>query len=216
MLILVTFVGAFCSYAQPFGKLAIVGSLPENFDYSQATIFVNEAQIGSFQVSGTFYPKERLKGELMVVHPLCDTFQTDLSLKKDVEFDVNLSLKLEVAKQIISNLKNRMVTECGEVYEPDSVDELAMAPENLKRFLAEQIRYPQESIENYIQGTVYTLFIVSETGTIECVHLVVGVSPEINAEALRVAKLLPQFTPAKKNGKNVSSFYSLPIKFKLM
>ncbi|MBR4828380.1 MAG: energy transducer TonB [Muribaculaceae bacterium] len=38
---------------------------------------------------------------------------------------------------------------------------------------------------------------------------------ELDAEAVRVCKLLPKFTPGRQGGKAVAVSYALPINFKL-
>lgn len=86
----------------------------------------------------------------------------------------------------------------------------------LMRFISRNVRYPQEAIENEIQGKVYISFIVEKDGSISGVHLVRGVSNDLDYEALRVVCYLPNFKPAKCMDETVRSKYNLPINFRLM
>ena len=42
-----------------------------------------------------------------------------------------------------------------------------------------------------------------------------GVDPSLDAEALRVVKLLPKWKPGKQKGQDVAVQYTVPIKFAL-
>lgn len=85
----------------------------------------------------------------------------------------------------------------------------------LKKFLATNIRYPQRAIELGIQGTVYIQFVVSTTGEVSKIRIVRGVNLPMDAESVRVIKKMPNWSPAIVDGKQVNSYYNLPIKFKL-
>lgn len=102
----------------------------------------------------------------------------------------------------------------------DIVDEQAEFPGGraaLMKYLSENIRYPQVAQEMGIQGKCYLSFIVSENGFISNVSVKKGVTdcPECDAEAVRVVKSMPKWTPGKVNGKTVNQKYSLPVTFKL-
>ncbi|HRP54060.1 MAG TPA: TonB family protein [Fluviicola sp.] len=102
----------------------------------------------------------------------------------------------------------------------DIVDEQAEFPGGraaLMKYLSENIKYPQVAQEMGIQGKCYLSFIVSENGYISNVNVKKGVTdcPECDAEAVRVVKSMPKWTPGKVNGKTVNQKYSLPVTFKL-
>lgn len=102
----------------------------------------------------------------------------------------------------------------------DIVDEPADFPGGvaaLKKYMAENLRYPQMAIENELQGKCYLQFIVTETGEITNIKVKKGVPncPECDKEAIRMAKSMPKWIPGKKKGKAVDSTFSLPVTFKL-
>jgi len=85
----------------------------------------------------------------------------------------------------------------------------------LMKFLNENIKYPKSAQENNIQGKVILKFIVDETGKVVEPTVVNKVDPSLDAEAIRVISLMPNWMPGKQKGKNVKVRYFLPISFKL-
>ncbi len=86
-----------------------------------------------------------------------------------------------------------------------------------KDFLMNNLKYPQTAIEDAISGRCYLTFIVSETGVISNIQVARGVSgcPDCDAEAVRIVKLMPAWTPAKIGGKPVRSYFNLSISFSI-
>lgn len=84
----------------------------------------------------------------------------------------------------------------------------------LMRFVAENIRYPQEALKAKKEGRVVVQFVVTKTGGIGDVKVIRGVDRSLDAEAIRVVKSLPAFTPGKLDGKPVNVWYTIPISFK--
>ena len=58
-------------------------------------------------------------------------------------------------------------------------------------------------------------FVVGKDGSISDVHTVRSVSPELDAEAVRVVSMMPKWNPGKQRGKAVSVKYTMPIMFRL-
>jgi TonB family protein len=81
-------------------------------------------------------------------------------------------------------------------------------------YLENNLTYPEESKEKNISGTVYVSFVVDKSGTINDVQTIRGVSPDIDAEAIRVIQAAPNWTPGKQAGKEVNVRMRLPIRFK--
>jgi len=84
-----------------------------------------------------------------------------------------------------------------------------------QRYLNKTLRYPQEAIDNEIQGTVVIQFIVDKEGNVSDVEAVSG-PEELRAEAIRVIKKSGTWTPAEQNGRKVKSYKKQPIVFRLM
>lgn len=106
-----------------------------------------------------------------------------------------------------------------EVIIHDAVEEQAEFPGGmaaLKAYLANNIKYPEVALEMGIGGKCYLKFVVSTSGNISNVKVVKGVPDckECDEEAMRVVRAMPNWAPAKNNGKAVNSYYNLPVTFK--
>lgn len=85
----------------------------------------------------------------------------------------------------------------------------------LMKFLSNNIKYPTMAMENNIQGRVVVQFVVTKTGAIGEVKVIRSVDRDLDREAIRVCKSLPNFIPGKMNGQAVNVWYTLPVNFKL-
>jgi TonB family protein len=85
----------------------------------------------------------------------------------------------------------------------------------LLKYLGENTIYPENAKKNNIKGKVILRFCIASDGTVNRVSVLQGVDPELDAEAIRVAKTLPAFTPGKQGGKAVAVWYMVPITFTL-
>lgn len=83
-----------------------------------------------------------------------------------------------------------------------------------QRYLNKSLRYPQDAIDNEVQGTVVVQFIVDKEGTVSAVEAISG-PEELRDEAARVIKKSGKWTPAVQNGRQVKSYKKQPITFRL-
>lgn len=82
------------------------------------------------------------------------------------------------------------------------------------RYLQKNLQYPQDAIDNEIQGTVTVQFIVDKEGVVSDVEAISGPN-ELRAEAVRVIKKSGKWEPAVQNGRKVKSYKKQPITFRL-
>jgi protein TonB len=97
----------------------------------------------------------------------------------------------------------------------DKAAEFPGGPVIMGRFLAKNMRYPQEARRAGLEGVVHVSFIVGKNGLITDIEIVKGLSPECDAEALTVVRMMPRWRPAHQNGVPVRSRLVLPLRFKL-
>jgi len=88
-------------------------------------------------------------------------------------------------------------------------------PGDIKKYLADSIRYPDEARKKNIQGTVYVSFIVEREGSISTVKVLRSDNEILNNEALRLISSMPKWRPGKENGVPQRIRYFIPIVFKL-
>lgn len=100
----------------------------------------------------------------------------------------------------------------------NSVEQMPQFPggdAELLKWISSHIKYPAIAMENNVQGRVVVQFVVTKNGSIGEVKVVRGKDPDLDKEAVRVVKTLPNFIPGKMNGQAVNVWYTLPINFKL-
>lgn len=85
----------------------------------------------------------------------------------------------------------------------------------LMKYLSSHINYPAMAQENGVQGRVVVQFVVTKTGKVGEVKVVRSVDKDLDREAVRVCKSLPNFVPGRQNGQPVNVWYTLPVTFKL-
>ncbi|MEA3495371.1 MAG: energy transducer TonB [Bacteroidota bacterium] len=82
-------------------------------------------------------------------------------------------------------------------------------------FLRDNIKYPEMERDNGIQGLVVVSFIVEKNGKLTNIKILGGQTPNLNNEAKRVVRLMPNWKPGKQRGKSVRVTINLPIRFTL-
>ena len=97
----------------------------------------------------------------------------------------------------------------------DKMPEFPGGEAALTKFLMENICYPKEAHEKNIQGTVVVRFVVEKDGSIGDVEVMRSLDPACDAEAMRVVKLMPKWTPGMHEGQAARVYFNLPINFRL-
>ncbi len=89
--------------------------------------------------------------------------------------------------------------------------------EEVLKYVQNRIIYPEDAKQKNITGTVAVEYTITSTGEVTNVHVVTGkgLCPSIDAEAVRVIKSMPKWTPGKNNGVPVSVKKIARIKFSL-
>lgn len=86
----------------------------------------------------------------------------------------------------------------------------------LQEYIASKISYPQSAIDNMIEGVVTVEFTVNADGSVSDAKVTHPLDPDLEAEAVRIVKSLPAWTPATDDsGKPVSQRVDIPVKFRL-
>lgn len=84
----------------------------------------------------------------------------------------------------------------------------------LMEYVVANLQHPKGT-EN-ISGRVVLKFVVEKDGSIGDVQVIRSLDPRLDAEAIRVVKSFPKWTPGIKDGKNVAVWYAIPITFRAM
>jgi protein TonB len=85
---------------------------------------------------------------------------------------------------------------------------------DIDQFFQRTIKYPQMAKEANIEGTVWLSWVVDINGKVTDVEVIKGCNPALDKEALRAARLMPDWNPGKDdNGETVNFRYRKPIRF---
>lgn len=97
----------------------------------------------------------------------------------------------------------------------DKMPEYPGGINEMMKFLGENIKYPVEAQKNKIMGRVIVQFVVMEDGSLGMEQVVRSVDSQLDAEALRVIKLMPKWIPGTVKGDPVKVRFTVPIMFRL-
>lgn len=155
-------------------------------------------------------PDEELKtqDELMSTKTAIGTF--------DVKGNDDANGEILKAKEVIAEPEPPKHEEEDKVF--DIVEQQPLfpgGPAALMKYLSENTKYPVVAQENGVQGRVTVQFVVEKDGSISDVHVLRGVDPSLDKEAVRVVKSMPRWTPGKQNGITVRVNYRVPVLFRL-
>lgn len=95
------------------------------------------------------------------------------------------------------------------------VEQMPSSGYDYKKYLAENVHYPDSARVHNIEGRVIVKFIVTETGSVDSAIVMRGIGGGCDEEALRVVQGMPAWRPGKQNGIPVRVYFTLPIVFKL-
>ena len=85
----------------------------------------------------------------------------------------------------------------------------------LVNFLNANIKYPPKAAQDRIEGKVIVQFMVKKSGKIDDIKVLRSVRKDLDNEAVRVVKMMPDFIPAKQDGELTDMPYTIPVSFKL-
>jgi protein TonB len=87
---------------------------------------------------------------------------------------------------------------------------------SLSRLISSLLVYPPLALQNKIQGTVIVGFIIDKNGRVVNPKILKSLYPACDEEALRVVRLMPNWVPAKSQGRAVSINFRIPIEFRFV
>jgi len=96
---------------------------------------------------------------------------------------------------------------------PDTMPQFKGGEQELMNFISSNLKYP--ATNDCIQGRVILKLIIRENGNISDIQVISSLEKNFDKEAVRVIKSMPKWIPAKLDGKNIDSYFTLPIHFRL-
>ncbi len=114
------------------------------------------------------------------------------------------------AQKTVMSQKNQKVYETVE-----QMPEFPGGMPALIKFLQDNVKYPTDAKKQKVEGKVLVSFVVETDGSITDVKVMKKAFPSLDAEAVRVAKAMPNWKPGKQKGKLVRVHFVLPFSFRL-
>lgn len=119
----------------------------------------------------------------------------------------------ESAQQPQTGVKNNTEEQVFTVVE--EMPEYPGGMSEFMKFIAQNIKYPADALQAKLQGRVIARFVVREDGSVSDIEILRSISPSLDAEAIRVLKLMPKWKPGTQRGKAVAVKYTVPVTFRL-
>jgi TonB family protein len=157
-----------------------------------------------------------LSGMLIIKHPDFETRQIPI-VKSVGEYFISLKTRpqtLAMRMKAQSKLLKKDV-EANQGTESGSTLRLDRWPyfRGLTKFLANNLKYPDEALQSGVQGPVQVSFLIDDEGNISSGRIIRSPGIELDEEALRLIRIMPKWTPAQKDGKPIAVWYTISIQF---
>ena len=148
------------------------------------------------------------------VSEVLNIVEDDVEIEDELQIDdTDADQNTEVA--IVEIEEEEEVEEAQVFFIVENMPEFPGGDLELRKYIAQNIQYPEIAKENGIQGRVFVQFVVNQKGEIEKVTVARGVDPSLDKEAIRVIQNLPKWKPGSQRGKPVKVSFTVPINFQL-
>ena len=191
------------------------------------TVIYNED--GSYvkcETSDAFDPisGEPRKKMTITTHNADGTPTDNMNLHWEIEGDVTryIAEPFSIASGESLLILAEGLSELGDAADADTVynvveqmPEFPGGEQAMMKFVAENVKYPQEAKDKNISGRVFVSFVVEKDGSVNEVKVLRGIGGGCDEEAVRVISAMPKWKPGKQKGEPVRVSYQIPINFKL-
>lgn len=186
-----------------------------------AAIYIKESTLGTVtNIKGYFELNHVPENSTLIVnHPDFESVEMNVR-KSGKDFDIILKAKPGwVSQQTRSEAKSKksteMVESSGSGLSLEKWPRFPGGTKELVKFLAHHMQYPPEALKAEVEGQASVSFFLDEKGNISSPVIVSGPGWGIDEEAVRLVQNMPQWTPARQNGKPVAVRYTIVIPFDL-
>ena len=123
---------------------------------------------------------------------------------------------VEATETVETQAVETVATDDSEVYGAVEVmPEYPGGTTAMYEFIQKNLKYPESAKNQGLEGRVFVQFVVEKDGSLSSFQVLRGVCDEIDAEAVRVLKMMPKWKPGMNNGEPVRVQYTMPFKFQL-
>ncbi len=169
------------------------------------------------QITRREEPKPEPKPEQPKVAEVLDIVDDDVEIDDEFDFDMEAT----------DDTQYDFVSTFGDDEEEIDEEEVFFIVEDMptfnggdpatefRKYIAQNLRYPEIAAENGISGRVIVQFAVDRIGQVVDAVVVRSVDPALDKEAIRVVMSSPKWAPGKQRGKAVKVLFTFPINFVL-
>ena len=169
------------------------------------------------QITRREEPKPEPKPEQPKVAEVLDIVEDDVQIDDEFDFDMEAT----------DDSQYDFTSVMGDDEEDIDEDEVFYIVEDMptfnggdpatefRKYIAQNLRYPEIAAENGISGRVIVQFAVDRSGKVVNAKVVRSVDPALDKEAIRVVMVSPKWTPGKQRGRPVTVLFTFPINFVL-
>ncbi len=185
----------------------------DNSDAIQEVQFEDEMM----QITRREEPKPEPKPEQPKVAEVLDIVDDDVEIEDDFDFD------MEATDDTEYDFTSMMGDDEEEIEEEEVFYIVEDMPTfnggdpatEFRKYIAQNLRYPEIAAENGISGRVIIQFAIDKVGQVVDANIVRSVDPALDKEAKRVVMSSPKWTPGRQRGKAVKVLFTFPINFVL-
>ena len=149
--------------------------------------------------------------EVEILNVVDDDVKTEsVEIKTEDDKDVEVVIAPPVEAPVVEEVEEEIFVVV------ESMPEFPGGPQEMMKFIAENIKYPVIAQENGIQGRVICQFVIEKNGSVTDIQVVRSSGDaSLDKEAERVIKNMPKWKPGKQRGKPVRVKYTIPVAFRL-
>jgi len=188
-------------------------------DDKDATEMVQEIQFEDemMQITRREEPKPEPKPEQPKVAEVLDIVDDDVEIDEEFDFDMEATEDTEYDFTTVISDDDEEIEEEEVFYIVEDMPTFngGDPATEFRKYIAQNLRYPEIAAENGISGRVIVQFAVNRTGQVVDAVVVRSVDPALDKEAIRVVMSSPKWEPGKQRGKPVKVLFTFPINFVL-
>jgi protein TonB len=130
-----------------------------------------------------------------------------------------MMIAFATAVMLLASTAKSSAQTANPIYSPEQVDQRAMFPrgqEGMMSFMMQNMKYPKEAEKDKAQGTVIVHFVIETDGSISNIKVPdsLKIHPALDAAAVQFVKKMPNWKPAKLNGKAVRQRANTAVQYR--
>ena len=188
-------------------------------DDGDDTEMVREIQFEDemMQITRREEPKPEPKPEQPKVAEVLDIVEDDVEIEDDFDFDMEATDDTEYDFTSMLGDDDEEIEEEEVFYIVEDMPTFngGDPATEFRKYIGQNLRYPEIAAENGISGRVIVQFAVNKVGQVVDAVVVRSVDPALDKEAIRVVMASPKWAPGKQRGKPVKVLFTFPINFVL-